>query len=391
MPSWVWVAVPLTVVVLVVIDRLVAHLPVRTDPRPRKQPGRGAGGGSGAFGELIALFQPSVQHLHEEVERKRSDLVTPGAPEPGWKIDLDVGTAIAPRPDGKPPSTGESPGPAVQADPPQDHACLLEPAAHGVWTMTAQPWSSLTTLVVADDGTCLIIDPNIWPADLAALVREVTLHGWTPTAGFSTHPHWDHVLWPSAWADVTRWATPAAAAEARSRRQELRAEADEVAPGHDHRWTGLLTSLEEVELPWDGPHAVVLPYAGHCHGSAALWLPEPAVLVSGDMLSDVEIPLLADPSDETPDPLAAYRASLDLLAEVPATVLVPGHGTVTDRAGVRARLAADRAYLDLLDPMTSTGPDDEAAAVADPRLVDPEQAEHHARQVALVASRRKNG
>ncbi len=370
MPDWAWVAVPLAVLVLVVVDRLVDHLPERdvTRRRPRRRAGSG---GTGPFTDLIALFQPSIRHLNEETERERHDLVVPGAPDPRWTIDLDAGTAVIP---------------AAPA-----HDCCLAAAAPGVWTMTAQPWSSLTTIVVAPDATCLVVDPNIWPADLATLAQELTTHGWAPVAGFSTHPHWDHVLWPDAWAGVTRWATTDAAAEATARREELCAEADEVTPGHDHRWTGVLTGLEGDDVPWDGPRAIVLPYAGHCRGSAALWLPGSAVLVSGDMLSDVEIPLLADPSDGAPDPVASYRASLDLLTAFPARVLIPGHGTVTDEAGIRTRRAADLAYLELLDPTTSTEREDVAAVAADPRLAVPEQAEHHARQVTLVAGLPEGG
>ncbi len=388
MPDWVRVAVPLAVIALVVVDRVLAHLPAREDDGRRRPRRRGAGGGAGPFGELMALFQPSIRHLHEEQERKRHDLVTPGTPDPEWAIDLDAGTATAPGTGRQTPGGTAPLVPVVPAVPARDHHCVLEPVAPGVWTMTAQPWSSLTALVVGHDGACLAVDPNIWPADLATLVDELTLHGWAPTAGFSTHPHWDHVLWPAEWAGVPRWATPEAAADARARHEELSVEADEVAPGHDHRWTGDLTALETDDLPWDGPRAVMLPYAGHCRGSAALWLPDPGVLVSGDMLSDVEVPLLAEPSARAPDPVAAYRASLDLLAGVEARVLVPGHGTVTDQAGMRARLTADLAYLDLLDPAAGSGPE---VATPDPRLADPEQAEHHARQLALVATWRRGG
>ncbi len=361
MRGWVWLAVPLAVLVLVVVDRLVARLPEREGPRRRRTRPRG-GSGSGPFGELIAVFRPGVRHLHEEAERKRMDLVTPGSPDPRWAVDLDAGTAVVP-----------------------GHTCRLDAVVPGVWTMTSQPWSSLTTLLVAPDGTCLVVDPTIGPVDLVRLVGEVRAHGWTPVAGFSTHPHWDHVLWPGAWAGVTRWATPEAARTVSLRRPELAAEAEEVTPGHDHRWTGLLTGLPADRLPWDGPEARVVPYPGHCAGSAALWLPDQQVLVSGDMLSDVEIPLLAEPGEAQPDPVAAYRTSLDRLAGLEAAVLVPGHGTVTDGAGLRTRLAADRAYLDLLVEEARGGSARSDAGPPDPRLTDPEQAEHHARQVTLVA------
>ena len=42
-----------------------------------------------AFGELIAIFQPGVEHLIEERERKRTELVVPGDADDAWDIDLD--------------------------------------------------------------------------------------------------------------------------------------------------------------------------------------------------------------------------------------------------------------------------------------------------------------
>jgi hypothetical protein len=51
------------------------------------------GSGGIAFGELIAIFQPGVEHLIEERERKQHDLVTPGSAGPDWDIDLDARVA----------------------------------------------------------------------------------------------------------------------------------------------------------------------------------------------------------------------------------------------------------------------------------------------------------
>ena len=275
----------------------------------------------------------------------------------------------------------------AEGGPAPAHSCRLAPVAPGVWTATSTTWTSVSTLVVAQDGGVLVVDPNVDPSDLAVLVAEVAAHGWTPVAGFSTHPHWDHVLWPTAWGGVVRWATPDGAREAHEHRGALVEEAEEVAPGHDHAGTGLLTALAGETLPWAGPTAVVVPYPGHCPGSAALWLPDARVLVTGDVLSDREIPLLAEPSAREPDPVGAYRAGLDVLASVPAQVLVPGHGTVTGAEGMQVRLDADRAYLDRLG--AGDGVVDMAAP--DARLRDPEQAEHHARQVVLAARLLRSG
>jgi glyoxylase-like metal-dependent hydrolase (beta-lactamase superfamily II) len=77
-----------------------------------------------------------------------------------------------------------------------------------------------------------------------------------------------------------------------------------------------------------------------------VFLPDTGVLVAGDMLSDIEIPLL---DTDASDPLGDYRAGLRRLATVPGVRwLVPGHGHVAGAGEYRRRLDADVRYLDLL-------------------------------------------
>lgn len=91
----------------------------------------------------------------------------------------------------------------------------------------------------------------------------------------------------------------------------------------------------------------LIEHDGHAVGHAAVLLAERGVLLAGDMLSDVLIPML-DPQQA--GQLDTYEAALDRFEEVlpHVDVVVPGHGFVADRAGVAARLAADRAYLEAL-------------------------------------------
>jgi hypothetical protein len=68
--------------------------------------------------------------------------------------------------------------------------------------------------------------------------------------------------------------------------------------------------------------------------------------VAGDMLSDIEIPILDTLAD---DPLGDYRTGLERLASVRGVRrVVPGHGHVADAGEFRRRLDADTRYLDLL-------------------------------------------
>lgn len=249
----------------------------------------------------------------------------------------------------------------------------LADVAPQVAVATAEIWATTSTVVAAGDGTCLVVDPGVSVADLAGLADAVAARGWRVTAGFSTHPHWDHVLWSARLGDAPRWATPEACTVARETREAILRETDADAPGHDHVRTARLTALPGPDLPWAGPRALVVPYHAHCPGSAALVVPDLGLLCVGDLLSDREVPLL---DLDAPDPVGDHLAAVDVLEGALAAhgvrVVVPGHGTVTDAAGARARAVADRAYLHAL---VAGGP------VSDPRLADPWVAAQHERQL----------
>ena len=238
----------------------------------------------------------------------------------------------------------------------------LTEVAPGVLVATAEYATTSTTVITTADGGCLVIDPAVTVADLSALAAELAGRGLRPRAGFATHPHWDHVLWSGELGVVPRYAAPAAVAVTAAMREEMIAAAGQAAPGHDLALFADLVALPggATHIPWDGPAAQVIVHDGHAPGHAAVFLPDSGVLVAGDMLSDIEIPLL----DTTArDPLGDYRAGLRRLVEVPGVRwLVPGHGHVTGAAGFRRRAGADTGYLDRLaagqqftDPRAAAG------------------------------------
>src|SRR5690606_32707526 len=87
--------------------------------------------------------------------------------------------------------------------------------------------------------------------------------------------------------------------------------ADAFAPGHDHALFGRLTALPAgaSSIPWPGPEVRVIEHDAHAPGHAALVIPSEGVVLTGDMCSDIEIPLL---DTDAPDPVADYRRALDL-------------------------------------------------------------------------------
>src|SRR5215469_7057454 len=90
----------------------------------------------------------------------------------------------------------------------------------GVLVATADYATTTSTVVVAGDGGCLVIDPAVTVADLAALAADLDGGGLRPRLGFTTHPHWDHMLWSHDLGDVPRYAAPGAVAIAESVRED---------------------------------------------------------------------------------------------------------------------------------------------------------------------------
>src|ERR687888_627127 len=219
----------------------------------------------------------------------------------------------------------------------------LNQVADGVWVRQSE-WVWTNSIVVRGADGLILIDPGIHGSELNELADDVDGLGIPVVAGFSTHPHWDHLLWHPRFGGVPRYATRAGAqvaSEARERAQEMAAQS---ASGIPLELIGLLTPLPTEGGPVPGE---IIEHQAHAIGHAAILLADRGVLLAGDMLSDVLIPLF-DPRQD--DQVSAYETALDRLDEAArhVDVVVPGHGAVAEGREVAARLAAHRAYIDAL-------------------------------------------
>jgi glyoxylase-like metal-dependent hydrolase (beta-lactamase superfamily II) len=230
---------------------------------------------------------------------------------------------------------------------------VLRQVAEGVLIHESEFCQSNAVVVQGRAGV-LLIDAGVLGDELACLASDLSDSGQTVVAGFSTHPHWDHLLWDARLGEVPRYGTARCAATVRSRLPDARAKAriaglipPDIVEQVPLDLLGLITGLpaETVGIPWDGPHVRIVEHQAHAPGHASLLIEERGVLVAGDMLSDVLIPML-DLSD-TADPIEDYLAALRLLEGVAGDVdvLVPGHGSIGGADQVRARIDQDRAYV----------------------------------------------
>jgi len=241
--------------------------------------------------------------------------------------------------------------------------------ATGVLVATSRRELTTSTIVVSGRDAVLI-DPAWEPDELTGLADLLDARGLHVSAGFATHAHHDHLLWHPRFGAAPRWASPRTVSLANQHRLQLLAELGPDWPPELAAVFGEVRPAEPETEPAAGEDIVLINHDGHAPGHSALWLPHRRVLIAGDMLSDVELPLPLDPDD-----LPSYLAALELLAPyvAQAEVVVPGHGHPGRPA---ERLAADRRYLDTL--IAGADPDDD-------RRANPGMAQVHQRNARLAA------
>jgi glyoxylase-like metal-dependent hydrolase (beta-lactamase superfamily II) len=233
---------------------------------------------------------------------------------------------------------------------------VLRQVAEGVLIHQSEFVQSNAVVVQGLAGV-LLIDPGVDGGEMAALADDLRELGQPVVAGFATHPHWDHLLWQAGLGAAPRYGTARCAADVRDKLSDPGAKAriaqwtpPDIAAQISWDLFGLITGLpaETARIPWDGPQVRIIEHQAHAPGHAALLIEECGVLVAGDMLSDVLIPMLD--LNGTADPIEDYLAALLLLegAAGDVDVLVPGHGSTGGADQVRARIDQDRAYLHAL-------------------------------------------
>jgi glyoxylase-like metal-dependent hydrolase (beta-lactamase superfamily II) len=246
-------------------------------------------------------------------------------------------------------------------------AVVLRQVADGVLVHESE-FLQTNTVVVQGRAGVLLIDPGIRGDEMICLADDLSDLGETVVTGFSTHPHWDHLLWHASLGAAPRHGTARCAATVRDRLSDARAKAriaelipPDIVEQVPLDLLGVITGLptEAEQVPWDGPRVRIIEHQAHAPGHAALLIEERGVLIAGDTLSDVLIPLLD--LNATADPIEDYLAALRLLEGTAddVDVVIPGHGSIGGADQIHARIERDRAYLQALR---------DRQVVSDPRI-----------------------
>ena len=215
-------------------------------------------------------------------------------------------------------------------------------ATSAVWQTTC------TVLRGGDEG--FVIDSPVLPDELDALPAVLEQAGFPVSGLLATHADWDHLLartaFPGAALGVAETTAARLTGSIGAAQRELRA--------FDERWyvrrerplsLGQLQALPvpgKLEIGGDGVELELHPADGHTADGMAIWAPSPRVLVCGDYVSPVEIPMISDGGSRD-----GYVATLEHLAPLidAADVVVPGHGEPLDGGRASAILREDLEYL----------------------------------------------
>jgi glyoxylase-like metal-dependent hydrolase (beta-lactamase superfamily II) len=214
--------------------------------------------------------------------------------------------------------------------------------------LTSLLWQT-NAVALRAGGEAMLVDSPYFPEELEALPQVLAGAGFEPDALIATHGDFDHLLGRLAFpglalglgeASVERLHREPGAAQRELRDHDARFYVERSAPL-------ALGQVQTLPVPGSvelGDQEIELhPAEGHTADGTALFARWCGVLVVGDYLSGVEIPMVVSLPD-----YRATLARLSPLVEAAATV-VPGHGAPQDRDRALRVLDEDAGYLDALE------------------------------------------
>jgi glyoxylase-like metal-dependent hydrolase (beta-lactamase superfamily II) len=224
----------------------------------------------------------------------------------------------------------------------------------GVLVATSRAFQTTCT-VIRDGEECFVVDSPVLPDELEVLPALLEQAGFPFSGLLATHADWDHLLgrlaFEGASLGVAETSAARLAAEPGDAARRLRAFDDELYLERSRPLS--LGQVQALPVPGHldvGTQSIELhPTEGHVPDGMALWLEWAGVLVAGDFLSPVEIPMLSEGGS-----VSAYLATLERLRPLveQAEHVVPGHGGPIDAVRALAILREDVAYLEALPDAT---------------------------------------
>ena len=217
--------------------------------------------------------------------------------------------------------------------------------------VTSLLWQTTATAVRAGQEA-MLVDSPYFPEEIELLPTVLEQAGFTPSALLATHADFDHLLARLAFPALTLGVAESTAMRLRERPGEAQRELRDSDAEHYVERPRPLSLGRTEPLPVPGrlelgeEELELHPSEGHTPDGVALFAPWLGLLLCGDYLSGVEIPVIAEGGS-----VSDYRATLARLAPLVerAETVVPGHGTHHSRDRALELLEEDSGYLDALE------------------------------------------
>lgn len=201
--------------------------------------------------------------------------------------------------------------------------------------------------VFVEGGAAYLVDPGVRPEELDTIAAFVTMRGAEVQGILLTHAHWDHLLGPSRFPDASVIAAAAFRSVIQLHGRDLRHQVARWAAGEGlEGYTAFeppepdIVFRERLTLRLGASTLSMRAAPGHAPDHSVIYQPEAGLLWAGDMLSDLEVPMVMDT-------FVAYLQTLRGLSRLRVEILVPGHGTATaDPDEIDGRFSRDEAYLE---------------------------------------------
>lgn len=289
---------------------------------------------------LAALPDEPRQPVPASAENERFEVIAPAAALEAWRAQrtripppvLPILRALAQRPVGPLDAVADA---LRRTNTEEQRAPRIE-FVPGVWMLPVRtatlPPASHTNVWIPGGRRFVLVDPGATDADeIERLMRVVARrreHGGAAAAVLLTHDHRDH----------------AAGAPEVARRLDVplrahRGVLERLDPATAHGATRVrLEPLADGDvLDLDGETLEVHASPGHAPGHLAFHLPRLRALIAGDMVSGLSTILI----DPVRGDMGEYLESLERLAALDCTTLLPGHGPPLP-AGELRRVIAHR-------------------------------------------------
>ncbi len=227
-----------------------------------------------------------------------------------------------------------------------------EPLGEHMWHLRG---AGGNMVLLSGRGGVLLVDSDYEQMGEKVLAKARELTGRAPTRVVNTHWHFDHVGGNAVLADAGAEIIAHADVRRCMAQDRLIELLDTEVPASPHAALPVLTFTDSLTLRLDDEEILLWhPAPAHTGGDAVVVFRDADVIHTGDLVFYIGYPFVdTSHGGDIDGMIAAVETIIGLCGD--ATRVVPGHGPITDRAGLQTYLGLLTGYRDAIAPLKARG------------------------------------